>query len=267
MERQDWYLATLGVVRYVPRGSVVVVEAEPVPAMAPAADAHAHTKLSPPVSEGRAALRQLVEEVPTPSASVATAKPAMATSESVIIPEPAIAPPVADGVAPQPSRDRKQAQAKVEEIEFRLAVWQPAPDLLFFDSLAPGDPPSAAMARLVANMAAALGRPTDGVGTPQLIDWPPSGGRSSGGLEAARAMASAFCDARLPAGPIRLALIMGRDAARLLLPGDVDFPVALAHTRGWRDLDAVVTESLTDLLGDVASKRRVWRAIAPFVHH
>lgn len=297
MERQNWYLAALGVVRYVPRGSVTAVEAELAPPAEPIVNKAASA------SEARAALRLVIDEVApvarapldVPNAtgsgpqSITTwnrtlvkpsagKKPSVdrepsasqklsASEKPLANEEPAASAKLSANKPPsaaeQPSVREKPAPA--EDLELRIAVWQPTPDLLFFDSLTPGEQPSAAMARLVANMAAALGRVTEAIEPPQLIDWPSNRGRAGGGLEDARAMVSAFCDARLDASAVQLMLIMGRDAARLLLPEEPDFAAALAQPRSWRDRDTVVTESLAELLGDNAAKRRVWQALVPFV--
>lgn len=279
MERQNWYLAALGVVRYVLRGSVTAVEAELAPPAEPIVNKAASA------SEARAALRLVIDEVEpvarapldVPNAtgsgpqSITTwnrtlvkpsagKKPSVDREPSASAKLSANKPPSA---AEQPSVRDKPAPA--EDLELRIAVWQPTPDLLFFDSLTPGEQPSAAMARLVANMAAALGRVTEAIEPPQLIDWPSNRGRAGGGLEDARAMVSAFCDARLDASAVQLMLIMGQDAARLLLPEEPDFAATLAQPRSWRDRDTVVTESLAELLGDSAAKRRVWQALVPFV--
>jgi len=246
MKRRDWYLATLGVVRYVPQGVAVEVDREPE------WDTIPPVSQSRPADAGRAALQMVVD---SPAATrLAEAKGAgVATVDRTMLPgEGAIA------AEPQPAVD-------TEVSRMRMAVWQPAPDLMLFDSLAIGEQPSAAMARLVANISAALGRSADGIAAPQLVDWPPLRGRVSGGLTAARAMASAYCDARLGDASVRLVLLMGQDAANLLLPEATNPAERFFTACRWRDMDAVILPSLAELLGDTTAKRRAWQSMSLFV--
>lgn len=257
MLRQDWYLATLGIVRYVPRGRVVA-EFERIES--PPAD----------IAAGRGSLRQLLaDEAPSRVVS-SQATPAVAqTSVASRAAEPVLAALSQQNTSPITAVDAVSSlliesdAGSDEEIRARLAVWQPAPDLLFFDSLAPDGQPSLQMARLVSNITASLGRKGSAAAMPQLLDWPPARSRVTGDLQAARAMITAFCDARLSGEQVRLALVLGSDAVRLLLP-DGDGADLTTRTCRWRDLDAVIAPALSDLLGDAAGKRDLWRALAPF---
>lgn len=319
MPHRDWYLATLGIVRYVPRGSVVAEDIEEI-----------QTPVAPSAHESRAALRQLLADdtpahrsAPAPAASPGARAPSslepINSPEPVNSLEPVNSPELMNSLEPinslepvnslepinrpepienltatrQPapsaaaSGNRTQnslqtqsdqaeiravesaTQQKDEDIEVRLAVWQPAPDVFFFDSLRPAAQPSIQMARLVSNITAALGHHAESGAMPQLLDWPPARGRTGGGLEAARTMVSAFCDARFSdnvrvGDSISLVLILGDDAARLLVP-DLDVPEGGSPiTLRWRGRDAVVATSLSDMLGNPTMKRRIWQAIAPF---
>lgn len=258
MNRQDWYLASLGVVRYLPRGSIVAEQEVPPVAVSPTINA----AVTAPARQGRAALAQLMAETPAPVPAAETRPVSVATTpvESTVDGSSV----TAEGSGSVPAAPAAVEATDAPPVAFRLAVWQPAPDLLFFDALSPGDQPSATMARLVSNMAAALGRAVEGVSAPQLIDWPPPRGRAVGGLEAARSMASAFCDARVNTSDISLVLLMGSDSVRLLWPSDIEFGQLLCQAGRWREVDAVVTPSLAELLDDPSGKRRVWQAIAPF---
>lgn len=260
LQRRDWYLAALGVVRYVPRGRVVdqgVDEALPATEGSPGS----------PASEGRAALRQLLaDEAPASQSlthSAAASRTASADAEPPPVPASGLPSSVETDPAPPPGKPVPEQSA--DEIAVRLAVWQPTSDLLFFDSMQPGEQPSIQMARLVTNIVAALGRRADSAPMPQLIDWPPARSRVVGDLAAARTMVAAFCDARLSAGAVQLVVMLGSDAVRLLQPDeDPGEEVAIRATR-WRDLDTVIVPPLSSLLGDPSAKRRVWQALAPFV--
>lgn len=289
LQRRDWYLATLGVVRYVARGSEVDQGVEEALATPPVAGGRSG-------SEGRAALHQLLaaEATGSPALTSATAAsraaPAETESAATDAPDPgssvagafaaeAETPPVPSSglpshVEPGAKHGKEHGNEKpgdellaADEIEVRLAVWQPAPDLLFFDSMQPGEQPSIQMARLVTNIVAALGRQADGAPVPQLIDWPPARSRVASDLEAARTMVSAFCDARLSGGTVQLAVIMGGDAVRLLQPEEGVLEEDSIRACRWRDLDTVIAPPLSDLLGNPSAKRRLWQALMPFVRH
>src|SRR5690606_32963491 len=134
--RRDWYLANLGVVRYLPRDAIDAAQATSADLAPEASDAIPAAPAPVPASDHlRAALA-------TPSAaSTSAAKPA----------------PRAEGAPP---------------FECRLGFWQPRADLVVLCAMPPGQRPAGEQLTMLANLLKAIGRLGDGLPPVDLMDWP-----------------------------------------------------------------------------------------------
>lgn len=224
---RNWYLASLGVVRYIPRDSVEAARmAAPRPRSA--------RQDAPPEPGSGAAHQRLMAEL-------AARPPAPAK------PEPA---------SPEPSpANEPQAQA----MRFRLACWQPSPALALLDSLEPGQRPGPDHRALLARMLTRLNQLSGELAAAELIDWPP-GGPQAPDADGAPEMMSSFITARAGKHSFRYVLLMGRAASACFAPPGASPAVGdqLELPAGIR---GIVTHSVNDLLADPGLRRSTWEAI------
>jgi hypothetical protein len=246
--RRDRYLAALGIVRYRPRpapGDAAAMSAEvsqqqfatdPAP-MAPSSAA------VPPVPAARSPVAE-VERSESPLAALReqTRTPAAVTRAAPEIPpEPAIVPVGAPAA-----------------LAFRLACWQPAPDLLVLDAMPAGGWPDRERMTLLANILRAIGRLPGPLAAAEMIDWPPFAGADAS-LAGARESLALFIAGRMATAPFRWLLAMGETSWHCLGADS-------AHTVGTElalagAARAILLPGLADMLASPERKAATWRAI------
>lgn len=223
-ELRNWYLSALGVVRYIPRdSSEAAARREPQPEPVPAAD-------SAPQSRPQPQLRQLLDDKPE------TTQPAAPTAVE------------APAVAPEHS----------QQVQCRLAFWQPSRELVVLSSLSSGARPTPAQLAMLSRLLKAIGQLEGTLPAFDLIDWPQAPGASAT-LGDAREFLSVFLDAKAFLEPFRYALVMGEVSARLIMP-------AGALAAGSRaplacGAEGIVTHSLSEMEQDPSLKAPTWEAI------
>lgn len=221
---RDWYLATLGVVRYLPRqvGSEM------------SADALAATPGADTVTEAPGTLKAIAPSSPT--AVFEAQKPKNHKQE------------------PQPGQVGGEEETV---LQFRLGFWQPSPLLVVISAMPPGARPGADHQAMLANLLKAIGQLPAPLPSAELIDWPLARGGDTG-LQGAREFLTVFLDAKAKLQPFATALLMGELPARIL--ANEQIPVA---GRVDLDCGAngIVCHSLHDMAANPGLKRETWDAI------
>ncbi len=242
--RRDAYLTALGVVRYRPRpapgeaaAAAGVSEQSFATDLAPAAPSSAAAPAPPAsgaeVERGESPLAALREQTRAPAA-VARA-----------VPE----------VPPQPVTASVEGPAA---LAFRLACWQPVPDLLVFDALPAGGWPDRERMTLLANILRAIGRLPGPLPAAEVIDWPPFAGADAS-LAGARESLALFIAGRMATAPFLWLLALGEISWRCL-------GAESAHTVGAElalagAARAILLPGLADMLASPECKAATWRAI------
>ncbi len=243
--RRDAYLTALGVVRYRPR---------PAPGEAAATTGGVSaqsfaTDLAPTAPSSAAA--------PAPSSPVAEVErgesPLAALREQTQAPV-AVAR-AAPEVPPQPATASAEGPAA---LAFRLACWQPVPDLLVFDAMPAGSWPDRERMALLANILRAIGRLPGPLAAAEVIDWPPFAGADAS-LAGARESLALFIAGRMATMPFKWLLALGEISWRCL-------GAESAHTVGAElalagAARAILLPGLADMLASPERKAETWRAI------
>ncbi|HLS97196.1 MAG TPA: hypothetical protein VK018_00590 [Porticoccaceae bacterium] len=229
--RRDWYLANLGVVRYLPRDALGAAQGAPAD---PAAEAPEAPPAAPAPVQATDHLRAALATPPTtlPAAQTHAAK----------------APPRAEGAPP---------------FECRLGFWQPRADLVVLCAMPPGQRPAGEQLTMLANLLKAIGRLGDGLPPVDLMDWPQAPHLGLQGvpvdIAGARDFVAVFLAAKRRLQAFDHVLLMGKDAARVAGAGDdpavgeqLDLPCG---ARG------IVTHSLHGMAQNPALKAETWQAI------
>lgn len=243
--RRDAYLTALGVVRYRPRpapGEAVAVSAE-------LSEQPFATDLAPTAPSSAVA--------PAPPSSVAEGErgksPLAALREQTRAPV-AVAR-AAPEVPPQPATASVEGPAA---LAFRLACWQPVPDLLVFDAMPAGGWPDRERMTLLANILRAIGRLPGPLAAAEVIDWPPFAGADAS-LAGARESLALFIAGRMATAPFQWLLALGEISWRCLGAESVhtvgDELVLAGAAR------AILLPGLADMLASAERKAATWRAI------
>ncbi len=225
--RRDWYLAQLGVVRYVPRDALSDSEAE-------AAD-----PVSPQGESAVAAIAPLGAVDGQPP----RVDPGQSAARSTAI----------------PSGDR---EPDPQPFQCRIGFWQPASTVAVLSAMPPGQRPTAGQVTMLSNLLKAIGALGERLPAVDLMDWPPSAGAglaAGDGLVAAREFLEIFLQAKRRQQDFDTVLLMGEDAARVC-GGDSGIAVGqhLALACGAK---GIVTHSLHDMEKHPALKGETWQAI------
>lgn len=235
-ELRNWYLSTLGVTQYIPKGSVSVADSVLVDALIE--DAVAQTALDKPKPK----------RIPKLMIDFGEAKPA---EPSIVVAE------------------KTEAVAiELPAVKFRLACWQPVDDLLVIDGLDSGEQPGRERLQLLSNILRAIQRMPDILPQAEMIDWPVSAGGPADEA-GARTMLSVFLDARIKQRGVCWVLLMGEVAAAYVGNSEVGTTDDSAGTRfivgQQRELSggakAILTHSLGDMLSQSKRKADTWQAI------
>jgi len=228
--RRDWYLANLGIVRYVPRDQLAAT-GDGVDAVAAAATEAAVTAIPPTAAPGAPAGGRRVD--------LGDSKPR---------PAPA--------AAPRPA-------AEPEPFLCRLGFWQPTARMAVLSAMPPGARPGAAQLAMLGNLLKAINCLGQELPVVDLIDWPQSPNLGLQGvavdLAGAREFTSVFLAAKAQLAPFEHLLLMGGDAVRVAA-GDGDMAVGDQRLLAC-GAQAIATHSLYDMEQNPALKAETWQAI------
>lgn len=250
--RRDAYLTALGVVRYRPRpasgattgalaeGAVVRAEESEQPVATTAAP----TASGMPAAESAGSAAPAVEHGEAPLAALRER-----TREPVA---------VAAAGSEAPSQPAAAGAETAAALTFRLACWQPVPDLVVVDALPAGGWPDRERMALLTNILRAIGRLPGPLAAAEVIDWPPFAGADAS-LAGARESLALFIAGRMAMAPFRWLLAMGEISWHCLGAEShraVGDELALAGAAR-----AILLPGLADLLAAPARKAETWRAI------
>lgn len=244
--RRDAYLTALGVVRYRPRpasgdaaaASAELAEQQFATALAPTAPGMPAAESADSASAAR------VEHSESPLAGL---------REQVRAPGA-----VARAGSEVPSQPAAACAETATALAFRLACWQPVPDLLVFDAMPAGGWPDRERLALLSNMLRAIGRLPGPLAAAEVIDWPPFAGADAS-LAGARESVALFVAGRMATAPFRWLLAMGEMSWRCLGAEShlaVGDELALAGAAR-----VILLPGLADLLAAAERKAETWRAI------
>jgi hypothetical protein len=238
---RNWYLANLGIVRYVPREDMAREDAAgEETATLPADTDHSRTASAgghlPASDSGQAT------DLERPRIDLGEAGPLVRQS----FPAPAI----------------QEQQPAAEAFECRIGFWQPSSRIAVLSAMSPGQRPTPVQVTMLANLLKAIGALGEGLPPVDLIDWPPSPGLGLQGgadLHAARDYLGVFLQAKRRLQDFDTLLLMGDIAARAC-GGNEDLAVGqqLDLALGVR---GIVTHSLHAMEQTPALKAETWQAI------
>ena len=252
---RNWYLGTLGVVRYVARDSVDEDYAPAPDNSAVPADNPVQAARQQPVAASTESLAATTAAAPDADAPPRDERSPDGDGGAIAGPAQGPGTVAASTVAKQPA----SVNASDEEmIQCRLAFWQPSERLVVVSHMPPGIRPSPAHHEMLANLLSAIGQLTPPLAQAEVLDWPLAPGTDST-LKGARELLAAFLGVKNQLQPFGTALLMGPVAARLATERDVceigDKPMLPCQVQG------IVTHSLYDMERDKALKRPTWEAI------
>ena len=148
----------------------------------------------------------------------------------------------------------EQPSTSETKLRFQLRAWPVARDLLVVDTR--GREVALPVDTLLRNMLAALGY-RDPLAKPDTLRWPITG--ASNNLADARAMVSAFIEARQQRFGFGTVLLMGEQAAAMALGRDA--PERWQRQTIKPDLEGITLPSLSELLQNPALKKNTWHSI------
>lgn len=253
--RRDAYLTALGVVRYRPRpapGDAAAASAGVSEQSSAIVTATATATAPVPVTSGAAAAEWVSSTPPVPEVD-RSASPLAALRDQTRAPV-AVTRAAPEARSESPTVPESEAAA----LAFRLACWQPVPDLLVFDALPAGGWPDRERMTLLANILRAIGRLPGPLAAAEVIDWPPFAGADAS-LAGARESLALFIAGRMATAPFQWLLALGEISWRCL-------GAESAHTVGDElalagAARAILLPGLADMLASPERKAATWRAI------
>ena len=155
------------------------------------------------------------------------------------------------------------SQSRSEAVEWSLALWQPADDLLICTAV-DGDLPDQQQVSLLANIVKAMGQKIATLPQFELISWPPHRNMQGGELEA-REYLSTLIKARADSRSTKTLLLLGKSAGDWLLSAEQlsDVDQGLLPVTG--NLTALRIPSLQEMFADQAFKREAWEIIRRYL--
>lgn len=253
---RDYYLSNLGITQYVPKEFVVVAEEGLPAASTEALLAETEPSKAEPqsrVTDSASTARDIASQLSEP----ATAKPVVDKAEAVE--KAAVEPASQASSQPKPQATvEAEPQSVSADVQFRIASWQPAADLLVFSSLDYGQNPQQDQHQLLTNILRAVKRLASPLREPELHDWPvvPNAPADEAG---AKAMFSEFLNTKVAHTQAKWVLIMGERAQQYLLAG------ADQSARLPSGATVIATSGLDEMLAEPSCKREAWAALQPLV--
>lgn len=259
--RRNWFLAQLGLVRYVPRDQLSATQA--VEAAHAAAGRSTESKADDSIA-GSLAEREVAPgrtaSQPLPGTAMPRDPVAEVTARRAVTPRV-----VLDDTRPSPATVSSPVVDNTDAEPFlcRVGFWHPqSSPVAVLSAMPPGQRPTPVQLTMLANLLKAIGALGQGLPSVDLIDWPPSQGpglQQGASLSAARDFLSVFLHARWRRQGFETLLVMGEVAARIC--GDnVAFTVGGRVDFSW-GASGIMTHSLHDMEKTPALKADTWQAI------
>lgn len=228
---QDWYLATLGIVRYVPRDAFHIAQEK----------------------------KGVAETIARPSSAQPVSKK---TGASDIQSRPGIVPleKPAKPVEPTPDAETLVPEQQTIPASFSYAVWQPVDDLLVINDLLDAQSVSGQQLQLLANMLKAINRWHDPASLPrtEYLKWPLQQGDNS--ASGASTLLSMFLSSRIKKHGVCWVLLMGKGTLQYLDAIDSGAANPVGMPGGAKGLSI---PTLAEMLQEPSLKKRAWQVIKP----
>jgi len=280
--RRDWYLANLGIVRYLPldeMGEEVALSGgeqlasghidENISARAelPGAESEAARRLKSELaisSADRVDVPQQTQDKPERVSAVEaqalqkTLKPAATDRQGSVLDVPG-----------QQTSELASELASEEPFECRLGFWQASDRLVVLSAMPPGQRPTAGQITMLTNLLKAIKCLDNSLPPVDLIDWPQTAAIGLQGmarnLQGARDFVSVFLQAKARLQPFTHALLMGELAA--LVATDSHSVEAGQQFDLHCGAKGIVTRSLHEMEHDPGLKGETWQAIKFLASH
>lgn len=262
--RRDWYLANLGIVRYIPVDEICA-EVAPL-----GEEQSADSESVEPIS-----LQPVISRLAQP---IESAQPVENESTKHLLAE-LDAPRVVEPPSQQDNPVRStgaQAQADSPQLvsiadealqeqpfECRLGFWQASDRLVVLSAMPAGQRPTAGQVTMLTNLLKAIKRLDSSLPPVDLIDWPQTAAIGLQGiardLRGARDFVSVFLQAKARLQPFTHVLLMGDAAARVATDSNSVEPGQQFDLHcGAR---GIVTRSLHEMEHNPGLKGETWQAI------
>lgn len=255
--RHDWYLANLGVVRYIPLDQIAAL-ADSSLAEQRHSGSDSSVGSSPQPAAGQPA--GMVDN-PAPKFSIGLDMPRpsrQSPSEAVAAQRDALPPQVLSTQTPA-----AQELSPSLPFECRLGFWQASQRLVVLSAMPPGQRPTAAQVAMLTNLLKAIKGLDSALPPVDLIDWPQTAAIGLQGmardLQGARDFVSVFLHAKAQLQPFSHVLLMGEEAARIATDSNsVECGQQFDLHCGAR---GIVTRSLHEMEHNPGLKGETWLAI------
>lgn len=232
---RNWYLSSLGVVQYLPRG---VAKGEP--------------GLNPPGVQH------------PPQSQETQPAPVLRKHHRILDELQGKETPKAPAVAATPSKIEKAEVHEEPAIQLRLAFWQPSARLVVLSSMPAGMRPGAGQLTMLSRLLKAINALDSALAPFDLIDWPQTEG-ATGSVKDARDFVAVFLEAKAFLQPFAHVLLMGVESA--LVASTANSPQVGEQLKIPCGAMGIVTHSLYDMDADASLKGPTWEAIKFLAAH
>lgn len=254
-EQRSWYLSTLGIVQYIPKGEELVAlpfhsSPSDISGETPESEKGAdttHTDSSNTAfssSDRKVQVASMLELVGDKAGR--TLHIELDTSDHSI--------DVVD--EPKPN---------TVELKFRLACWHPCDDMLVFNQLIPDESPNEEQNVLLSNILKAIGRLSNDLPAPELLDWPLDhavGERGDQSESGAKDMLSVFLDTRIRKYGVLWVLLMGEQPSELFTAENKPYADLLGHIEEIAGgAQIIMVRGLQEMIEEPSLKAETWQTI------
>ncbi len=254
-ERRSWYLSTLGIVQYIPKGE----ESAALP----------FHSLSSGVSVETTEPEKGTDTTQSDSSNAAFSSSGhqvrVASMLELVGDNADRTPNLEFDTSDHSITVVDKSKPNTVELKCRIACWHPCDDMLVFNQLIPGEQPSYEQNVLLSNILKAIGRLPNDLPAPELLDWPldhavgENGNQSESG---AKDMLSVFLDARIRKYGVLWVLLMGGQPSELFSAENkpyVDLLGRIEEIAGGARI--IMVRGLQEMIEEPDLKAETWQTI------
>lgn len=254
-ELRSWYLSTLGIVQYIPKGE----ESAALPFHFSPSDVSDETSL------GEKGADTTHTDSSNEAFSSSGRKIQIASMLELVGDKADRTPHIELDTSDHSIDVVDEPKPNTVKLKFRLACWHPCDDMLVFNQLIPGESPNEEQNVLLSNILKAIGRLSNDLPTPELLDWPLDhtvGERGDQSESGAKDMLSVFLDTRIRKYGVLWVLLMGEQPSELFTAENKPYADLLGHIEEIAGgAQIIMVRSLQEMIEEPDLKAETWQTI------
>jgi len=254
-ELRSWYLSTLGIVQYIPKGE----ESAALPFHSSPSD------VSDETTESEKGADTTHTDSSNEAFSSSGRKVQVASMLELVGDNADRTPNLGLDTSDHSINVVDESKPNTVELKFRLACWHPCDDMLVFNQLVPGEQPNQEQNVLLSNILKAIERLPNDLPAPELLDWPLEHTVGEGGDHSesgAKDMLSVFLDTRIRKYGVLWVLLMGEQPSELFSAENKPYAGLLGHIEEIAGgAQIIMVRGLQEMIEEPDLKAETWQTI------